>query len=548
MRLVEVLFHQITEADIKKVEASSNNAETGGGARDLRFSIRFKDCLDRFFPEVVTKDGKSEYKIGSFRYIDSSNHEQVITNVKYAFKPTASRPNEIRIAQINTLEFFRDMPVLSHDDGLLFMCFMRFDEGLPLAQYVTQKRSCAPKSSRKIAEAMARAIDETKGNSAVVFSVSLDWVKKAEMTIDNVAILELLSKEKNVLLCGAPATGKTTLLNGVEELFNGSLQKQTIFAAEGDAAFPEVEETYDSALAGFGCSCRKVFRTTFHQGTRYRDFVRGIIPEIGQSGASFKVSRGLLYEAAEYAKQQDHAALLIIDEINRGPAVAAFGDVISAFEADKRLGDDGKPIPGKTVTISILDDNAELTDFALPARLYILAAMNQADSSVEPMDTAFLRRWYSVELLPDYSVLSNYFGLRSEPLKATPPQVPSSAEDVYALATLMLERINKKISIGRGLEYQLGHGVLMKAEKPPMDVNDALRYIASCWPSIQTHIEEVFFGNTEAMSDVLNAKNDGHGFFEVDYAEFAGRQIMYIANIGFVEQGNIYEMMLSLLD
>lgn len=218
MRLVEVLFHQITEADIKKVEASSNNAETGGGARDLRFSIRFKDCLDRFFPEVVTKDGKSEYKIGSFRYIDSSNHEQVITNVKYAFKPTASRPNEIRIAQINTLEFFRDMPVLSHDDGLLFMCFMRFDEGLPLAQYVTQKRSCAPKSSRKIAEAMARAIDETKGNSAVVFSVSLDWVKEAEMTIDNVAVLELLSKEKNVLLCGAPATGKTSLLNRVEEL------------------------------------------------------------------------------------------------------------------------------------------------------------------------------------------------------------------------------------------------------------------------------------------------------------------------------------------
>lgn len=174
MRLVEVLFHQITEADIKKVEASSNSAETGGGARDLRFSIRFKDCLDRFFPGAVTKDGKSEYKIGSFRYIDSNNHEQVATNVKYAFRPTASRPNEIRIAQINTLEFFRDIPVLSYDDGLLFMCFMRFDEGLPLARYVTQKRSCAPKSNRKIAEAMARAIDETKGNSAVVFSVSLD--------------------------------------------------------------------------------------------------------------------------------------------------------------------------------------------------------------------------------------------------------------------------------------------------------------------------------------------------------------------------------------
>ena len=71
--------------------------------------------------------------------------------------------------------------------------------------------------------------------------------------------------------------------------------------------------------------------------------------------------------------------------------------MISAFEADKRLGDDGNVVPGKTVTVQILDDKAELINYQLPSRLYILAAMNQADSSVEPMDAAFMRRWKRIK-------------------------------------------------------------------------------------------------------------------------------------------------------
>ena len=213
-------------------------------------------------------------------------------------------------------------------------------------------------------------------------------------------ILRMLADDKNVLLTGAPATGKTTLLNMAEHLF---LERgETTVDPYGTAAFPIANSSDEGAFPGGGCSNRKVFRTTFHQGTRYRDFVRGIVPVPDANTVKFEVSKGLLWQASECAKQPDSAALLIIDEINRGPAVSIFGDMISAFEADKRLGDDGEIIAGKTVTVQILNDKAELEDYQLPSRLYILAAMNQADSSVEPMDAAFMRRWKRVENLSEH--------------------------------------------------------------------------------------------------------------------------------------------------
>ena len=299
-----------------------------------------------------------------------------------------------------------------------------------------------------------------------------------------------------------------------------------------------------NAFPGGNCKNRKVFRTTFHQGTKYRDFVRGLIPVPSSDSVRFEVSKGILWRAAEYAKQPDSAALLIIDEINRGPAVSIFGDMISAFEADKRLGDDGKIVPGKTVTVQVLNDDAQLEDYQLPSQLYILAAMNQADSSVEPMDTAFMRRWRRTKLFPSMESLCQFFGI--EEYKNEFPDEPMTAKDVYAAAANALYNINYKIGLGRGDDYKIGQGVFMKCPKDelPQDVPGALRYIADCWPVVDAHIEEVFFNDKEAIAFVLKA--DEGSFFKVSDFTFAGRQIIAIEQPCVTAQ-NVYPMLLSLL-
>lgn len=355
-------------------------------------------------------------------------------------------------------------------------------------------------------------------------------------------VLRLLSIKHNVLVSGPPATGKTELLNLVEEAFENP--GGIVYDPNGEAAFPCSEGESGKGIPGRDCKQRKVFRTTFHQGTRYRDFVRGLIPSPGDKGnVQFKVSEGVLYKASEYAKQDGHAALVITDEINRGPAVAVFGDMITAFESDKRLSPAGEKISGKTVTVQIMNDDAELIDYQLPDRLYFLAAMNQADSSVEPLDVAFLRRWAPYQLMPDEKDLRNYFGLEVEAAGIL-PESPTTSSDVYEAAVQAWKAINNRIMLGRGAEYQIGHGVFMQLEPAelPKDVNGAREYIADCWPVMKSHVDEVFFGDQRALASVYNA---GPGkFFDLKEEEFADRTIP-ILHQNETNSGSIYDALIS---
>lgn len=173
MAIAEVLCHEISEADIRKINASSNDAQTGGGARDLRFRMEFKPCLDRLFPDEVTYEGKTPYRIGMFEHYDSEGR-RTVERVRYAFQPTNARLGEIRIAQINKVDFFLDVPELKGGDGLLFVAFIRKTEGLPQAQYLTERQIEAPGGNVIIAAAMHEALRKRRRNNAVVFSAELN--------------------------------------------------------------------------------------------------------------------------------------------------------------------------------------------------------------------------------------------------------------------------------------------------------------------------------------------------------------------------------------
>jgi 5-methylcytosine-specific restriction protein B len=222
------------------------------------------------------------------------------------------------------------------------------------------------------------------------------------------------------------------------------------------------------------------------------------------------VTEGTLYRASQHALSEEGAALLIIDEINRGPAVQIFGGAIVAIEAEKRLSPDGTP-QLNTQFFEILDPKSgEMIEYAFPHHLYILAAMNQADVSVEPLDVAFLRRWTPHNLLPDEKVLRGYFGLPS--LAQVLAVAPTTAAEVYEALVQAWDKVNSRIALGRSKEFQIGHGVVMAPSgTAPADVGSALELAAKSWSTIKAHLDEVFFGDLRGLAATLNASGQSPG-------------------------------------
>lgn len=360
---------------------------------------------------------------------------------------------------------------------------------------------------------------------------------------DKFDVLAKLQSRSNVLLIGAPGTGKSRLMSEVAEEFLGTRQQVAVPAHIPGAAIPipaDLETPIMRRLPFLQIPNKRVFRTTFHQNTKYRDLLTGIIPKIGETNEGYCVSQGILYRANEFAKQPNSASLVIIDEINRGPAVEAFGGSIAALEPDKRLANDGSVL-STTQSFEIISPEGNALEYAFSPRLYILAAMNQADVSVAPLDVAFLRRWDSVTLDPDYDVLRNYFGIGADIALI---ETPTSAAEVYFAAIRSLKRINDKIAIGRGDEYRLGHGIFMSIQRPANDeLASALDFCVQVWGIIITHVEELFFGNANSIGYVINA-SDPRSPYSIEEATFA-EDIRAILRKPIISAVNIYSTLVA---
>ena len=269
---------------------------------------------------------------------------------------------------------------------------------------------------------------------------------------------------------------------------------------------------------------RKVFRTVFHQNSKYRDFVSGITPAVNKAAGApdFAIVKGTLYRASEHARTLNGAALLIIDEINRGPAVQVFGGAIVAIEPDKRLAPDGAK-RAETQFFEMLHPNTgDVSEYALPHDLYILAAMNQADASVEPLDVAFLRRWEPLRLEPDEKALRTFYGLDAKGNNALPDPLVNVADALEASVRAWVA-VNEQVALGRGPEFQIGHGVLMSDVKSQtLPLPEALGALCVGWAKVRAHVDEVFFGDTRGIAAALNAL-DGPAFnpFKLTETTFA---------------------------
>lgn len=335
-----------------------------------------------------------------------------------------------------------------------------------------------------------------------------------------VQTLRLLRDHHNVLLTGPPATGKSRLIGEVRWAFQFvapigySDVGPTPFPRRPPADLPsDIEDWLPSPERGK----RGVFSEVFHPNSKHRDFVGGISPRLDGSGG-FQVVEGSLIRANKFA--DEGASLLVIDEINRGPAVQLFGETIAAIETDKRRRPTGEIDPKRTALFPLLQPDGSSAESTLSHHLYLLGAMNQADTSVEPLDVAFQRRWHVLALRPDRDALGRHFGI--DVTETAPLPAELTVRSLYLTSVRAWEAVNDRLSISRGFDYQVGHGVFMHDKAPMATVDEAARYLQHCWDRIFAHVGEVFFGEPRTVGAVLGIGEGGRHPWKLEERTFAG--------------------------
>lgn len=211
-----------------------------------------------------------------------------------------------------------------------------------------------------------------------------DEMKK--ITIQDIVTENIKNGVSQIILTGAPGTGKTYTAKSVADAFNTVKGK-----AEQDI------------LTGF---------VQFHPSYDYTDFVEGLRPVSDGDNVSFKKLDGIFKKFCRnvVAKNDESTKyFFIIDEINRADLANVLGELMFCLESDKRGENNKVQTQYSNVPTWDIEKNSNLDDdcfkdgFYIPKNVVIIGTMNDIDRSVESFDFALRRRftWIDVEVTED---------------------------------------------------------------------------------------------------------------------------------------------------
>ncbi len=196
-------------------------------------------------------------------------------------------------------------------------------------------------------------------------------------------------KRKQIILTGAPGTGKTySILRFVEEWIKNYLKGRGV----NNPTEEEIKRYYKFVQ--------------FHPSYDYSDFVEGLRPvQLGGEGSSptFVRMDGTFKSFCRNIVKRDEKDakyFFIIDEINRADLSKVFGELMFGLETSYREKKfDTQYMNLKTYEIredaaKPINSDVFKEGFFIPQNLIIIGTMNNIDRSVESFDFALRRRFY----------------------------------------------------------------------------------------------------------------------------------------------------------